>query len=89
MVGVATCFIVMNISNKVSQITYRFTDAFNNIKDGKRTGSCNSGAVAIAFYRLVCFLAINCRFCRQLGASDSDDIDRRGTISSPQIHCTG
>lgn len=89
MVGVTACFTVMNVSNKASQITYQFTDAFNNIKDGMHTGSCNPGAVAIAFYRLVCFLAINCHFYRQLGASDSDDIDKRGTISSPQIHSTG
>lgn len=32
MAGVATYFVVMIVSSKVWQITYQFTDAFNNIK---------------------------------------------------------
>lgn len=56
MVGVATCFVVMSVSCKVSQMMYQFTDAFNNIKDCMHTGSCNSGAVAIQFFKnmIVC-----------------------------------
>ncbi len=50
MAGVATCFVVMIVSSKVWQITYQFTDAFNNIKNCMHTGSCNSGAVAIIFF---------------------------------------
>lgn len=53
MVGVATCLIVMNVSNKASQITYQFTDAFNNTEGYMHTGSCNSGAVAIHFSNIL------------------------------------
>lgn len=49
MAGMTTCFVIMIVSSKVSQITHQFTDAFNNVKDCMHTGSCNSGAVAIAF----------------------------------------
>lgn len=56
---IGDCFVVMSVSSKVSQMTHHFIDASDNIKDCMHTGSCNSGAVAIVFYRLVCFLAIN------------------------------
>lgn len=50
MVGMAACFVVMLVSSKVSEIAYRFTDAFNNTRGCMHTGSCNSGAVAIKFF---------------------------------------
>lgn len=43
MAGVATCFVVMIVSSKVWQITYQFTDAFNNIKTACTLGAVTQG----------------------------------------------